>query len=76
MTQRQRQRDQDIEQDRHFELVSEAIADLGQVLGPVRLAKRDILGTDLPGRKRACARGHPQQQKQGRPDLLKTGSKP
>ena len=67
MAQRQRQGDEDVEQQRHLELVAEAIADLGGTGGPVRLTQRDVLDLGLTTDKRLPARpGHPQQQPEGK----------
>ena len=48
MAQRQRDRDQDVKQNRQFELVLEAIADLGGADRPVRLSEHDIPDLGLP----------------------------
>src|SRR5947209_5469358 len=68
--QRQRNRDQDVEQDGDFELVGETIANLRRALRPVRLPQRDILQLGLAAGHRAGAlAGHPQQQEECEPDL-------
>ena len=48
LAQRQRQRDQEIEQHRYFELIGEAIADLGDAGRVFRLVGRDVLHTGFP----------------------------
>ena len=69
MAQWQRQRDQDVEQDRDFKLVTEAVADLGGLFRPVRLPQRDVLQAGLPGFQRpGPRRGHPQQQEESEAD--------
>ena len=69
MAQRQRQRDQDVEQHRQFELVAEAIADLGGADRPVRLSERDILDPGLAADQRISAGAdHPEQQRESEPD--------
>ena len=77
MAQRQRQRDQDVEQQGYFELVAEAIADLGRAGRLFRLARRDVLEAGFPGLHRACVRAvtiHSIRKKVS-PTSTKTGSK-
>ena len=67
--QRQRQRDQEVEQEGYFELIAEAIADLGDAGRIFRLPRRDVLQAGFPGFHRLCAgRHHPQQQEESESD--------
>ena len=70
MAQRQRQRDQEVEQQWDLELVLEAVADLGDALRPVLLLQCDVLDAGFPaGERTAARRGHPQQKSEDEPDL-------
>jgi hypothetical protein len=75
MAERQRQRDQGIEQQRQLELVLEAIADLGGASGPVRLPQRDVLGAGFPPGQRPRAEAIPSSSAKVSPTRTKTGSK-
>ena len=76
MAQRQRQRDQDIEQQRQLELVGEAVADLGGAGGPVLLSQRDVPDLGLPTDQRLPARAPIQSSRaKVRPTRTNTGSK-
>src|SRR5258708_28930065 len=72
MAQRQRECDQRIEQHRQFELVAEAVGNLGRPLRPVRLTQRNILELGLARLDGARARRHHREhQCERQPDLYK-----
>src|SRR5207302_3137407 len=74
VTQRQRQRDQDIEQKRQLELIAEATTKLGGAGWPVRFAQRDVLEAYVPVPQRAGpGPGCPDEQRESESDLNEDG---
>src|SRR5437868_5199911 len=74
VAQRQRQRDQDIEQKRQLELIAEAVTKLGGAGWPVRFAQRDVLESHFPVPERTGpGRGRPDEQRESEPDLDQDG---